>query len=71
MSSCQGTGKIIPEKCATCRGKGRVTKNKIIKITIPAGVDQGQRLRVGGQGEAGINGGPPGDLYIVFNVRRT
>lgn len=66
---CQGTGKIIPEKCETCHGKGRVTKNKVIKVSIPAGVDQGQRLRVGGQGEAGINGGPPGDLYIVFNVR--
>ncbi|AXH98964.1 molecular chaperone DnaJ [Sporosarcina sp. PTS2304] len=68
-STCQGTGKIIPEKCPTCHGKGRVTKNKVIKVSIPAGVDQGQRLRVGGQGEAGINGGPPGDLYIVFNVR--
>ena len=68
-NTCQGTGKIIPEKCETCHGKGRVTKNKVIKVSIPAGVDQGQRLRVGGQGEAGINGGPPGDLYIVFNVR--
>ena len=68
-STCQGTGKIIPEKCETCHGKGRVTKKKIIEVSIPAGVDQGQRLRVGGQGEAGINGGPPGDLYIVFNVR--
>ncbi len=67
--TCQGTGKIIPEKCGTCHGKGRVTKNKVIKVSIPAGVDQGQRLRIGGQGEAGINGGPPGDLYIVFNVR--
>lgn len=67
--TCQGTGKIIPEKCETCHGKGRVRKNKVINVSIPAGVDQGQRLRVAGQGEAGINGGPPGDLYIVFNVR--
>lgn len=66
---CGGTGKIIPEKCETCHGSGRVTKRKKIKVTIPAGVDDGQQLRVAGQGEAGINGGPAGDLYIVFRVR--
>lgn len=66
---CQGTGKIIPEKCDTCHGAGRVTKRKKIKVTIPAGVDDGQQLRVSGQGEAGINGGPAGDLYIVFRVK--
>lgn len=66
---CQGTGKIIPEKCETCHGSGRVTKRKKIKVTIPAGVDDGQQLRVSGQGEAGINGGPAGDLYIVFRVK--
>ncbi|WP_432358527.1 molecular chaperone DnaJ [Sporosarcina sp. UB5] len=66
---CQGTGKIIPEKCGTCYGAGRVAKRKKIKVTIPAGVDDGQQLRVSGQGEAGINGGPSGDLYIVFRVR--
>ena len=68
-STCQGTGKIIIEKCTTCHGSGTVQKRKKIKVTIPAGVDDGQQLRVSGQGEAGINGGPPGDLYIVFNVR--
>ncbi|KXH87395.1 molecular chaperone DnaJ [Sporosarcina sp. HYO08] len=68
-SHCQGTGKIIPEKCPTCYGNGRVTKNKKINVTIPAGIDDGQRLRVAGQGEAGHNGGPAGDLYIVFRVR--
>lgn len=67
-SYCQGTGKIIADKCGTCHGKGRVTKRKKIKVSIPAGVDDGQRLRVAGQGEAGINGGPPGDLYIVFRI---
>jgi len=67
-STCQGTGKIIIEKCTTCHGSGTVQKRKKIKVTIPAGVDDGQQLRVSGQGEAGINGGPPGDLYIVFNV---
>ena len=66
---CQGTGKIIPEKCTTCHGDGRVTKRKKIKITIPEGVDDGQQLRVSGQGEAGHNGGPSGDLYIVFRVK--
>ena len=68
-TQCQGTGKIIPEKCATCHGAGRVTKRKKIKVTIPAGVDNGQQLRVTGQGEAGVNGGPSGDLYIVFRVK--
>jgi molecular chaperone DnaJ len=66
---CQGKGKIIPEKCTTCHGDGRVTKRKKIKITIPEGVDDGQQLRVSGQGEAGHNGGPTGDLYIVFRVK--
>ncbi|MEG0472121.1 MAG: molecular chaperone DnaJ [Solibacillus sp.] len=68
--SCRGQGKIIVDKCSTCRGAGQVTKKKKIKITIPAGVDDGQQLRVSGQGEAGFNGGPSGDLYIVFSVRK-
>lgn len=67
--SCRGAGKIIVDKCTTCRGAGKVQKTKKIKINIPAGVDDGQQLRVSGQGEPGINGGPAGDLYIVFNVR--
>ncbi|MHA6260366.1 molecular chaperone DnaJ [Sporosarcina sp. CAU 1771] len=66
---CQGTGKIIPEKCTTCRGAGKVTNRKKIKVTIPEGVDDGQQLRVSGQGEPGVNGGPAGDLYIVFRVK--
>lgn len=68
-NTCRGTGKIIPEKCNTCHGTGTVQKRKKIKVTIPAGVDDGQQLRVTGQGEPGINGGPSGDLYIVFNVK--
>ena len=67
--SCRGAGKIIVEKCTTCRGNGKVQKRKKIKVTIPAGVDDGQQLRVAGQGEPGLNGGPSGDLYIVFSVR--
>lgn len=66
---CSGTGQIIPEKCGTCHGSGKVEKTVTIKVTIPEGVDDGQRLRVAGQGEPGHNGGPTGDLFIVFNVR--
>ena len=68
--SCRGAGKIIVDKCTTCRGDGKVQKRKKIKVTIPAGVDDGQQLRVSGQGEPGFNGGPAGDLYIVFTVKR-
>nr|WP_254120609.1 molecular chaperone DnaJ [Shouchella clausii] len=66
---CEGTGKIIKQKCSTCSGKGKVRKRKKINIKVPAGIDNGQQLRVAGQGEAGANGGPPGDLYVVFQVK--
>lgn len=66
---CNGTGKEIKEKCPTCSGTGKVTRRNKIHVKIPAGVDDGQQLRVAGKGEAGINGGPPGDLYIVFHIR--
>lgn len=66
---CSGTGKVIKEKCSTCGGDGRVTKNKTINVKVPAGIDEGQQIRLSGQGEAGVNGGPPGDLYVVFRVR--
>jgi len=66
---CSGSGKIIKDKCNTCHGQGTVSKRKKIKVSIPAGVDDGQQLRVTGQGEPGTNGGPSGDLYIVFRVR--
>lgn len=66
---CNGTGKSIPHKCSTCSGTGKVKKRKKIHVKIPAGVDDGQQLRVAGQGEPGVNGGPPGDLYVVFQVR--
>jgi molecular chaperone DnaJ len=68
--SCRGAGKIIVDKCTSCRGDGKVQKRKKIKVTIPAGVDDGQQLRISGQGEPGFNGGPAGDLYIVFTVKR-
>lgn len=66
---CNGTGQYIRQKCTTCRGTGRVKKHKKIHIKIPAGINDGQQLRVPGQGEPGINGGPPGDLYISFTVK--
>lgn len=66
---CEGTGQIIEEKCQTCKGAGKVRKVKKIKVTIPAGVDDGQQLRVTGQGGPGFNGGPAGDLYVVFRVK--
>ncbi len=66
---CEGTGKFVKDKCKTCGGKGKVRKRKKINVKIPAGIDTGQQIRISGQGEAGVNGGPPGDLYVVFNVK--
>ncbi|MEW5567432.1 molecular chaperone DnaJ [Rossellomorea marisflavi] len=66
---CNGSGKQIKEKCRTCGGDGKVQKRRKISVKIPAGIDDGQQLRVSGQGEPGINGGPSGDLYVVFHVR--
>ncbi|GAB6092159.1 molecular chaperone DnaJ [Furfurilactobacillus curtus] len=66
---CGGTGKEIKEKCPTCHGDGHVTENHEIEVKVPAGVDDGQQMRLQGQGEAGRNGGPYGDLFIVFTVQ--
>lgn len=68
-SKCRGEGKIISDPCHECRGKGTVKKNKHLKVKIPAGVDNGSRLRVGGEGEAGAKGGPSGDLYVYLYVK--
>ena len=68
-SKCHGEGKIISEPCKECRGKGTVKKNKHLKVKIPAGVDNGSRLRVAGEGEAGAKGGPSGDLYVYLYVK--
>ena len=68
-SNCGGQGRIIKTPCKTCRGAGRVEKEKTIEIKIPAGVETGSRLRVTGEGEAGVNGGPSGDLFVVIHVR--
>ncbi|WP_335869309.1 molecular chaperone DnaJ [Bacillus sp. 2205SS5-2] len=66
---CDGTGQTIKHKCSTCGGKGKVRKRRKISVKVPAGIDDGQQLRVTGQGEPGVNGGPAGDLYVVFHVR--
>lgn len=65
---CRGAGKIISDPCDDCLGRGRVIKDKDLNVRIPAGVDNNSRLRLRGEGEAGINGGPPGDLYVVIRV---
>jgi molecular chaperone DnaJ len=67
---CHGTGKIIPEPCATCHGQGRIKRNKTLEVKIPAGINDGMRIRSAGNGEPGTNGGPPGDLYIEIRLKQ-
>jgi molecular chaperone DnaJ len=66
--NCSGKGKIIKTPCKNCRGAGRIEKEKTLEIKIPAGVETGSRLRVNGEGEAGVSGGQTGDLYVVLHV---
>ena len=66
---CRGTGQTIPHPCADCNGSGRIQKNRTISIKIPSGVDNDDRIRLSNEGEAGINGGPSGDLYVDITVR--
>ncbi|MGZ8336695.1 MAG: molecular chaperone DnaJ [Allosphingosinicella sp.] len=68
--SCRGVGEVIAEPCPSCRGEGRVEKRKSLTVKIPAGVDEGTRIRLAGEGEAGVRGGPPGDLYIFIHLAR-
>jgi molecular chaperone DnaJ len=67
--TCHGSGKMITDPCATCRGAGRLKKHKTLSVKIPAGVDEGDRIRLSGEGEAGVNGGPAGDLYVVIHLK--
>ena len=67
---CHGTGKIIKEKCSDCAGTGYVASNKTIQVSIPAGIDNGQSIRIRGKGEPGTNGGPRGDLLVEVTVSR-
>jgi molecular chaperone DnaJ len=66
---CSGTGKVVKEPCPTCSGAGRLKRQKTLSVKIPAGVDEGDRIRLSGEGEAGVNGGPPGDLYVVIRLK--
>jgi molecular chaperone DnaJ len=66
---CHGAGKIIPNPCATCAGSGRIKHQKTLSVKIPSGVDEGDRVRLSGEGEPGVNGGPPGDLYVQVHIK--
>ncbi|MDQ2695525.1 MAG: molecular chaperone DnaJ [Pseudomonadota bacterium] len=66
---CRGRGVVIPDPCAACRGSGRVEEQKTLSVKVPAGVDNGDRIRLSGEGEAGENGGPAGDLYVQIRVK--
>lgn len=67
--ACGGAGQVIRDACASCRGQGRLERERTLEVGVPAGVDSGTRLRMAGQGEPGANGGPPGDLYIFLEVK--
>ena len=66
--ACGGEGEVVRQRCAECRGAGRLEGQQTITVRVPAGVEDGMRLRVAGEGEAGIAGGPPGDLYVVISL---
>ena len=66
---CRGTGKIVKNPCDTCLGQGRIRKQRKLSVKVPAGVGTGDRIRLAGEGEAGHNGGPPGDLYVEISVK--
>jgi molecular chaperone DnaJ len=67
---CHGSGKVVPTPCGTCHGAGRIKKHKTLAVKIPPGVDEGDRIRLSGEGESGTNGGPSGDLYVVIHIRQ-
>jgi molecular chaperone DnaJ len=66
---CKGRGQVITQPCDSCLGQGRVRRKKTLSVKVPEGVDNGDRIRLAGEGEAGRNGGPPGDLYVEIRVR--
>ncbi|MFN2443985.1 MAG: molecular chaperone DnaJ [Vicinamibacterales bacterium] len=68
-AQCRGSGRVITKPCATCKGAGTVEQTRTLTVRIPAGIASGQRLRLHGEGEAGAQGGPPGDLYVVVHVQ--
>ena len=69
-STCRGAGKVIPEPCTACHGQGKIKRQKTLEVKIPAGIDNGMRIRSSGNGEPGANGGPPGDLYIELRIKK-
>lgn len=69
-SRCHGEGKILEKPCSACRGSGQIRKPRRLNIRIPAGIDTGSRLRIQGEGEPGLRGGPPGDLYITVVIKK-
>src|SRR5258708_6818720 len=69
MPACIRRWAAARARCATCRGAGRLKKHKTLAVKIPTGVDVGDRIRLSGEGEAGVNGGPPGDLYVVIHLK--
>jgi molecular chaperone DnaJ len=66
---CHGTGKMVKDPCPTCNAAGRIKQHKTLSVKIPTGVDEGDRIRLSGEGEAGVNGGPTGDLYVVIHLK--
>ncbi|WP_011580023.1 MULTISPECIES: molecular chaperone DnaJ [Chelativorans] len=66
---CQGRGQIIDDPCRKCSGQGRLTEERSLSVNIPAGIEDGTRIRLAGEGEAGLRGGPPGDLYIFLSIK--
>lgn len=68
-NQCEGAGHIITEPCGTCRGRKRVYRERMLSVNIPAGIESGMRLRLAGEGEHGLNGGPQGDLYVAITVK--
>jgi len=66
---CHGTGRFIADPCPACHGGGRVKQHKTLSVKIPAGIDEGDRIRLSGEGEPGVNGGPPGDLYVQVHLK--
>ena len=67
--ACDGAGKVIDNPCRTCSGSGRQSKEKTLSVHIPPGVDDGSRIRLNGEGEAGLRGGPAGDLYLFLSMK--
>jgi molecular chaperone DnaJ len=67
---CHGSGKINPSPCAACSGAGKIKRNKTLEVKIPSGIDDGMRIRSSGNGEPGMNGGPPGDLYVEIRIKQ-